>query len=102
MKYFENCKSIEELKKEYRRLVVQNHPDNGGSLEVMKAINAEYEKAFDRLKERQPKKSQHKRTTGAGIPPHYERRIKNVLFTYIPRNHFPNCEFFRKTSEHGL
>lgn len=51
MKYFENCKSIEELKKEYRRLVVQNHPDNGGSLEVMKTINAEYEKAFDRLKD---------------------------------------------------
>lgn len=51
MKYFENCKSIEELKKEYRRLVVQNHPDNGGSLEVMKAINAEYEKAFNKLKD---------------------------------------------------
>ncbi len=51
MKYFQNCRTIEELKKEYRRLAQINHPDNGGNPEKMKAINAEYEKAFNRLKD---------------------------------------------------
>lgn len=50
MKYFNNCKTIEELKKAYRKQAQANHPDNGGNAEVMKAINAEYEKMFNRLK----------------------------------------------------
>ncbi len=51
MKYFQNCSTIEELKKEYRRLAQINHPDNGGNPEKMKMINGEYEKAFNRLKD---------------------------------------------------
>lgn len=50
MKYFINCHTLEELKKEYRRLAMKHHPDHGGDLETMKAINAQYEEAFDRLK----------------------------------------------------
>ena len=50
MKYFNNCKSIEELKKEYKKLAFANHPDRGGDVEIMKAINAEYEKALENLK----------------------------------------------------
>lgn len=43
MTYFRNCKNLEELKKEYRRLVKANHPDNGGSVEAIQKINAEYD-----------------------------------------------------------
>ena len=50
MKYFANCKNLEELRKEYKRLVKLNHPDNGGSLEEIKIINVEYEKALENLK----------------------------------------------------
>lgn len=50
MKYFNNCKSIEELKKEYKKLAFANHPDRGGDVEIMKAINSEYEKALNNLK----------------------------------------------------
>lgn len=50
MKYFANCKNLEELKKEYRRLAFIHHPDRGGDHETMKAINSEYEKAAERLK----------------------------------------------------
>lgn len=50
MKYFENCKSIEELKKEYKKLAFQNHPDRGGNTETMQTINAEYEKVLNNLK----------------------------------------------------
>jgi hypothetical protein len=50
MKYFNNCKSIEDLKKEYKKLAFANHPDRNGDLEVMKAINVEYEEALNNLK----------------------------------------------------
>ena len=51
MKYFRNVKSLEELRKEYKRLLKQYHPDNaGGSEEATKEINNEYEKLFDILK----------------------------------------------------
>ena len=50
MKYFNNCKTIEELKKAYKRLAFQHHPDRGGDMEIMKAINNEYEKTIEILK----------------------------------------------------
>lgn len=50
MKYFINCKSLEDLKAEYRRLVKLHHPDMGGDLETMKAINDEHDRVFEILK----------------------------------------------------
>lgn len=43
MKYFKNVQNAEELKKEYKRLARENHPDMGGDVEIMKAINAEFD-----------------------------------------------------------
>ena len=51
MKYFNNCHDLDELKREYRKLAFQYHPDRGGDLETMKAINNAYEEAQKRLKE---------------------------------------------------
>lgn len=50
MKYFANCKTLEELKKEYRKLGKIHHPDCGGDEEIMKAINNEYDEMFPKLK----------------------------------------------------
>lgn len=50
MKYFNNCKTLEELKKEYRRLAFIHHPDQGGNVETMKAINNAYDIRFQELK----------------------------------------------------
>ena len=50
MTYFRNIRTLEELRKEYKRLVKENHPDNGGDLEAIKMINVEYEKAMESLK----------------------------------------------------
>lgn len=53
MKYFINIHTLDELKKVYRRLAMQHHPDRpGGNKEVMQAINAEYEKLFAVLKDK--------------------------------------------------
>lgn len=48
-RYFTNIQSLEELRKEYKRLVKLNHPDNGGSDELIKTINVEYEFTFKML-----------------------------------------------------
>lgn len=50
MMYFKNCKTLSELKSKYRELLKKYHPDNGGNVEIMKAINVEYREVFDYLK----------------------------------------------------
>lgn len=50
MKYFTACTTLDELKKEYRRLAMANHPDHGGDEATMKAINAEYDAVFPAFK----------------------------------------------------
>ena len=47
MTYFKNIHSLAELKKEYRRLALENHPDKGGSTEVMQQINVEFERLHE-------------------------------------------------------
>lgn len=51
-RYFVNVSTLEELKKEYRRLAMQNHPDRGGDEQTMKEINAEYKALFQQLKDK--------------------------------------------------
>ena len=46
--YFQQCSTVAEVKKEYRRLVFVHHPDIGGDLEAMKAINVAYHEALKR------------------------------------------------------
>lgn len=44
-------KTLEELKAQYRKLAMEHHPDRGGDLETMQAINNEYDALFPRLKD---------------------------------------------------
>jgi hypothetical protein len=49
--YFDNPRTAEELKSQYRKLAFANHPDRGGDELIMKVINAEYERLFAMLKD---------------------------------------------------
>lgn len=51
MEFFKNCHTLDELKSEYRRLAKAFHPDCGGDAEVMKKVNADYERTFNAMKE---------------------------------------------------
>ena len=51
MKWFNNPETLEDLKKQYKKLAFQNHPDRGGKTSDMQEINAEYEALFSRLKD---------------------------------------------------
>ncbi|MBR2388184.1 MAG: molecular chaperone DnaJ [Clostridia bacterium] len=50
MKWFNNPQTLEDLKKEYKKLVFKHHPDRGGRTEDMQEINAEYDRLFAKLK----------------------------------------------------
>ena len=50
MKYFSGISNLDDLKREYKRLALANHPDRGGDTATMQLINAEYDAAFSRLK----------------------------------------------------
>lgn len=41
-KFFYNVKTLEDLRGQYRKLVMIYHPDKGGKTEDMQALNAEY------------------------------------------------------------
>ena len=54
MRYFTNVNCIEQLKKQYKTLCKKYHPDlnkDTDTNDIMKAINAEYEKLFAQYKD---------------------------------------------------
>ena len=51
MNYFNNPSTLEELKKQYRQLAFEYHPDKGGSTEIMQIINNQYDELFKILKD---------------------------------------------------
>lgn len=57
MAYFKNVNTLEELRKQYKELLKQYHPDNpNGSTEATQAINAEYDRLFKQLKNKHESK----------------------------------------------
>jgi len=44
--FFQHCTTIQEVKDLYRTLAKEHHPDKGGNLQTMQAINNQYSKAI--------------------------------------------------------
>lgn len=49
MNFFNNCDTIEQVKATYKTLAKMHHPDKGGDLATMQAINTEYSFAIAKL-----------------------------------------------------
>ena len=79
MTYFKNIETLEQLRKVYRDLLKKYHPDNGGSEEITKAINSEYEQLFKVLKDRHESKTagtENKKASYSNTKYNYEEDAK--------------------------
>lgn len=122
MRYFAEVETLGELKKEFRRLALVNHPDHGGDACIMRDIICEYQRLVRILPEivepgEPPCDSEfvpggyvaHYATTAGGANPHLARLATPVyshrdmclaaktLYLYSgTRNTMPLPEFFRR------
>ena len=69
-RYFDGCRTAEELKKAYRQAAKELHPDAGGGEEEFKAMQAEFSAAWSRLKNIHVTKDGEK----------YEKEIEDLVY----------------------
>ncbi|MGN1053276.1 MAG: molecular chaperone DnaJ [Candidatus Scatosoma sp.] len=86
MKYefFQNVKTIEELKAQYKKLAFEHHPDRGGNVEDMQRINAEYDELFKTVRnvhQAADGKTYTKKEEPADVPDNF-RKIINAIITF--------------------
>ena len=74
---FNNINSIEELKKEYKRLALKMHPDMGGNAEEFKKMKNEYERLFEILKN---KKTATQNAEKTETPQEFQEIIDKLIF----------------------
>lgn len=80
MRYFEGIQTLTELKVAYKKLAMAFHPDRGGDTEIMKAINNEYEAAFNNLKDSYNKTAKEQGTYETNeMPEQYRDVILNII-----------------------
>lgn len=76
---FTNCTTLEELKKAYRQAAKAAHPDCGGSVEDMAAVNEAYERAADRITRSSSKGADEQQRERAA-----SKAFKEALLKIIP------------------
>lgn len=79
--YFDSVTSLDELKAAYKRLALKNHPDMGGDLRTMQAINAEYDSMFAILKAKHNAQAKQDGTTRATTetPEEYRQVVEAII-----------------------
>lgn len=77
MKFFENIKSLSELKHVYKDLARRYHPDLGGDLETMQRINAEYDRMLEYFAKHGDKTEREK--AAAEVPEKFRAIIAKLL-----------------------
>lgn len=61
--FFESCHTLDDLKREYRRLAMIYHPDCGGTDAEMQELNAAYEAAMKEIRFTSPEGSRDAEST---------------------------------------
>ena len=105
MKHLTNITSFDDLKKKYRELAMQLHPDMGGSDEAMQELNNEYDVLFPIWKSKGAVKSNETADTDrhnfytqngwAGKNYNWRRTTKdiaNIMRTWL-KERFSDCKF---------
>ena len=83
MTYFKNCKTAEELKKSYREWAKKLHPDLGGNAEEFKAMQNEYEKLWEHLKNVHQNAKGETYTKTSGTTTETPQEFINIINTLI-------------------
>lgn len=82
MKWFHEVNNRNELREQYKKLLLKHHPDNGGKVSDMQEINVEYDLLFNRLKAENKSDSQ----SCAYDENEQNREFKEVINTIIHIN----------------
>jgi hypothetical protein len=76
--YFINFSEVSQIKKEYHRLALINHPDRGGNTEIMQEINAQYQEALAKCDRQTSKGSDNKTHTY-----YYNQEVEQAIMDKI-------------------
>lgn len=77
--FFSGVSNLDELRKAYYRLAMENHPDRGGDEETMKAINAEYERLSKTLIANESDYSEGRRTFESQVSDAMREKIGQLI-----------------------
>lgn len=88
MKFFQSVTTLEELKKQYRKLALKHHPDRGGNEQDFIELKAEYDRLFKRLNEGEAVADTYKNIIDSLI--NYDLEIEIIgSWVWVTGNTFP-------------
>jgi ankyrin repeat protein len=78
--YFENVKTLDELRKQYRNLAFIHHPDKGGKTAVMQEINNQYERLSKQLIDSNEYFTEERKEWEYKVSEELKQKIEKVIF----------------------
>jgi len=79
MKWFINITTLDDLRKLYRKLAFEHHPDRGGDLRNMQEINNEYEILSTRLINSNPTFSENRKNYEHQVAKDMRAKLDEIL-----------------------
>lgn len=76
--YFEHLKTVEEVKRWYRHLAQEHHPDRGGDLRTMQEVNAQYHAKLRALNGQESRKED-----GSSYQYRYDQAVEEAVANKI-------------------